>query len=116
VGIGRGSLKESLHLQNLGEEKVLHPILFPCKLHVLCITSPDDPKLQTVLPLYEKLISNSTGSGEIFIPEGQLHMRTVQEMFTKMSEKYFAPFLGTLKCGNLRCSMQLFPAPDVYKK
>ena len=116
LGIGQGSLKESLRLQSLGEEKTLKPFSFLCKLHVICIANPDDQKLRDVLPLYEQLIGHLAGCGEVFTPDGPLHMTTSQAMFTKMSEKYFTPFLGSLKCGNLKCSIQIFPAPDVYKK
>ena len=40
--------------------------------------------------------------------------RSVSDVFSRLAEKYYNSFCGTLKCGNFDCAVQLFPHPDPY--
>ncbi|KAL5004544.1 hypothetical protein ScPMuIL_018000 [Solemya velum] len=118
-GVGPGSLKHSL--QTLGsrgpEEKFPLPFSFPCKLIVVCISNPNDLDLKSSLPMYQKLVDlNETGGGgEVFVPDGTLSLKTVQAMFQRVADTYYVPFFGVLRCGNLKCNVQLFPPPLKYE-
>ena len=119
TGVGQGCLRESLlsiPRPSSGDDKLLIPFSFTCKLHILCIAPPNEQSLNKSLPLYRKLIDISGGRGEIFLPEKQLTKASVLDLFSRVTEKYYAPFLGTLKCGDLKCNMQLFPAPEPFEK
>ncbi|XP_071105029.1 integrator complex subunit 14-like [Haliotis cracherodii] len=110
-GIGQGSLKESLQSKT-ADDKFPLPFPFPCKLHVVCVANPNDPDLQSSLPLYQKLIDMNNEGGEIFIPESNMTMKSVEQMFQKLGETFYAPYFGTIQCGNLKCSVQLLPSPE----
>ena len=125
-GTGDSSLKASLLKQandaqvttmvpNTDEAFPL-PFQFPCKLHVMCVAPPTDKALARSLPYYQKLVELNNNRGEVFTPEGNLTAKSVEGMFKKMCSEYFTPFTGTLKCGNLTCGVQVFPAPDTYDK
>lgn len=119
TGVGQGCLRESLLCiprPSSGDDKLLIPFSFSCKLHILCIASPNEQSLNKALPLYKRLINISGGCGEIFLPEKQLSKDSVDGLFSRVTEKYYSPYLGTLKCGNLKCGIQLFPAPEPYEK
>ena len=119
-GIGPGSLKHSLQTMSqrnpLGDDKFPLPFDFPSKFHVMCISGANDPIAQNTLPLYQKLIDVSGGSGDIFLPEGALSLKSSQQMFTKLCETHYAAFHIQLQCGNLKCNTQLFPPPDEYNR
>ena len=120
TGIGEGSLKHSLSGVNRdpddGRDKFPLPFPFKCKLHVLCIAPQSDPALPQALPLFNKLLGLNTGEGELHIPDGGLTLKSTQAMFTRLCEKYFSPMDAVLCCGNLRCKVLLFPAPEIYDK
>jgi hypothetical protein len=54
--------------------------------------------------------------GEIFMPDSVLNLKTIQSTFEGLGEKYYSTYHGTLQCGNFKCSVQLFPAPEPYDK
>lgn len=68
------------------------------------------------MSLYQKLIDINNGSGEIFQPEGPLSLKSIAQLFQKIADKYYVPYTGMLKCGNHKCNVSIFPAPDPYKK
>ena len=121
-GFGEGSLKKSL--QNYSqqtehqsaEESFPLPFQFPCKLHIMCLAPSSDKSLDTSLPLYEKLIEINKDRGQIFAPDGNLNVKSVEQMFKSLSEKHFMPLHGSLNCGNLKCGVHIFPAPDPYDR
>lgn len=92
------------------------PFPFSSKLFIMCISQPDEATLQTALPFYQHLIETNNGDGQIFVPEGPLSLRSVQQLFTKLVEQYFVPFHGTITCGNLSSHIQLFPPPEPYSQ
>ncbi|XP_061163483.1 integrator complex subunit 14-like [Saccostrea echinata] len=117
TGIGQRSLKNSLETWNQrenGDEKFPLPFKFPCKLHIMIISSPNDPDIKSSLPLFEKLIEINGQGGELCVPDNTLTLQSVEAMFTRIQEKFYQPYNGTLKCGNFKCSVQLFPPPDPY--
>ena len=118
VGIGHGSLHQLIANRDAGilEDKPQLPLPFPCKIHVMCVTAPDDPSLMKARSLYQKLIDLNGLGGEVFVPEGQLSLKSVQAMFDRLTEKFYTPFLGVLKCGNLTCNVQVFPAIEHYER
>ncbi|XP_064607763.1 integrator complex subunit 14-like [Liolophura sinensis] len=119
AGTGPGSLRHSLNSlankESRGpEEKFPLPFAFPCKLHVVCISNPGDGELNSSLPLYQQLIDMNGRGGEVFVPEGQLSLRSVQQVFLRLGETYYTPYYGLLRCGNLKCQVNLFPPPETY--
>lgn len=84
------------------------------RLHVACIVDSKDPAFSRSEHLYRRLVSEAAVGGEVFIPEASLCERSVQQMFVGICEKHYVPFTGTLSCGNLRCPVLLFPAPENY--
>ena len=54
--------------------------------------------------------------GEVFVPDGSLSMKTVNDLFTKLTEKCYSTYKGLLKCGNLKCNITLYPAPEVHER
>ncbi|XP_053405722.1 integrator complex subunit 14-like isoform X2 [Mercenaria mercenaria] len=120
TGVGTGSLKNMIDLWNQSSEgdssvKCPLPFAFKGKLLIVCIANPSSPELKKSVPLYERLIELN-GDGELFIPEGPLSMTSVQDMFTKIAEKYYAPYSGLLTCGHLKCNITLYPSPEPYTK
>ncbi|KAK6179916.1 hypothetical protein SNE40_012164 [Patella caerulea] len=118
-GIGQGSLKNFLLSYSQNDAKTNNaksplPFKFPCKLHVVCIASGSDPDFKNSLSMYEKMIEINGQGGEVFYPESTLSLKSVQQTFSNLAEKYFHPFHGVLHCGNLKNSVQLFPHPVPY--
>lgn len=121
VGFGPKSLRHSLQTwdqrdSSVPEEKFPLPFPFPCKLHVVLIGNPNDAELKNSLPLFEKLIEINGQGGEVFVPDSALSLKSVQSTFLRLAEKYYAPYHGTLKCGNFNCPIQLYPPPETYNK
>ena len=52
----------------------------------------------------------------MFVPDSSLSMKTVNDLFTKLADKYYCTYKGLLKCGNLKCNITLYPAPEVYER
>lgn len=118
-GIGTGSVKHSLQTYNQRsstDAKFPLPFPFPAKLHILCIASPGDPDMKMSLPLFQKLVDINDQGGEVYVPDGPLTLKSVQEMFQTFAEKTYMPFLATLQCGNLKCPVQLHPRPEPYDR
>lgn len=118
IGIGSTSLKYALEKYYSKDveshDKLLPlPFPFPCKLHVVCIS---DVIHQHNVSLYQKLIDIGGGGGQVFVPEGQLSFKSVQQIFHKLTEMYYKPFQGNLYCGNLKSLVSLSPAPESYSK
>lgn len=51
--------------------------------------------------------------GSVMVPENQLSEASVTAIFQKVAEEMYAPFKGTLKCGNLESKIVLYPTPTV---
>ena len=121
VGVGVGSLKHSLqslhqHTSTIPEAPFPVPFDFPCKLHIMCITPPGDPSLEVATPLYQKLIDLNHGEGQLYLPDNNLTLTSVQSMVGKLAEKNFMPFSAVLKCGNLSSQVLVHPEPEVYDR
>ena len=116
VGVGEGSLKNSLNKYMSKEEDLegSFPIPFPCKLYVMCVASKEESIFQQSLPHYQKLVDINKGGGEVFVPEPELTSDNVQAMFKQMAHKCFSPFEADLHCGKLDCAVNIFPAPEHY--
>lgn len=121
LGFGEGSLKQVVQAYSnrsalAADHKFSLPFKFPCKLHVLLLG--DSTKKQTLISasLLRDLISVNGQGGELFMPEGSLSVKTVQGMFSALAEKYYSPFVGVLKCGNLTCPVHIFPTLDAYDR
>lgn len=61
------------------------------------------------------MIDLNNNGGELFVPDGSLSMKTVNDLFARVAEKNYSTFKGLLKCGNLKCNITLYPAPDVHE-
>lgn len=120
VGIGHHSFKKRLsslrQRDKASDESSPLPFPFPSKLHVLCIEDPTEPNLADSVAFYQKLIDINGTEGEVFVPEGTLSSKSVQDMFLKVCETYYVPFHGTIRCGNLSSLIQLSPPPEPYHK
>lgn len=117
-GIGPMSLKHSLNTLNQRDPSNPFPLpfSFPCKLSVMCVSSPDESGLLLGLPLYNKLVELAGLDSSVHIPEGSLTVKSIQSLFTKLAEANFASFQGSLKCGNLGSRVILYPAPQPFTK
>ena len=109
TGTGEGSLSHTF----AASSQTSFP-RYGYRLHVACITDAKDPVFLRSEPLYRRLVTEAAVSGEVFIPEGSLCERSVQQMFLGICDKHYVPFTGTLRCGNLRCQVHVFPAPENY--
>lgn len=121
IGVAQKSLKNSLQNWDQRDPKVPEeqfplPFPFPCKLHVVIVGNPNDADVKHSLPYFEKLIEINGQGGEIFMPDNVLNLKTIQSTFEGLGEKYYSTYHGTLQCGNFKCSIQLFPAPEPYDK
>ncbi|CAG2223853.1 Integrator complex subunit 14 [Mytilus edulis] len=121
IGVGQKSLKNSLQNWDQRDPKVPEdqfplPFPFPCKLHIAIVGNPNDADIKSSMPYFEKLIEINGQGGEIFTPDNILNLKSVQTMFEELGEKYYSPYHGALHCGNFKCPIQLFPAPEPYDK
>jgi len=100
----------------IGEGSLGHTSLprYGYQLHVACIADTRDQAFLRSEPLYRRLVAEVATSGEVFVPEGSLCERSVQQMFVAICDKHYVPFTGTLRCGNLQCPVHVFPAPEDY--
>ncbi|KAK3098993.1 hypothetical protein FSP39_025008 [Pinctada imbricata] len=119
VGYGQKSLKHSLETWDQRDPTVIEdkfplPFRFPSNLHVVVVGNPNDADVKTAIPLYEKLIEINGQGGELFLPDSNLSLKSVQTMFMRLAEKYYKPYTGALKCGHFKCPIQLFPPPEKY--
>uniref|UniRef100_T1JDL9 Integrator complex subunit 14 n=1 Tax=Strigamia maritima TaxID=126957 RepID=T1JDL9_STRMM len=92
------------------------PFPFSSKLHIMCIGQPDEASLLASIPLYQNLIDLNGSEGQVFVPEGSLNHKSVEAMFTKLADTYFAPFHGQITCGHLSSNIQLFPPPQPFNR
>lgn len=121
TGFGEGSLKQTVEAYKSSRyaasgHKFSLPFKFPCKLHVLLLADPADKQTSLSASLLRELIKINNQGGELFLPDGVLSLKTVQAMFSLLSESYFAPFAGVLKCGNLKCPVQVYPTLENYDR
>ena len=109
TGIGEGSLDHTLATAS-------HTSLprYGYRLHVACVADAKEPVFTRSEPLFRRLVAEMAIGGEVFIPDGSLCERSVQQMFLGICDKHYVPYTGTLRCGNLRCPVQVFPAPENY--
>ena len=92
------------------------PFRFNGRLHVACVANPNEPSTQSALPLFQRLIDINDNGGELYVPDAALSFKSVESMFQRLGEQFYHPFMGTLKCGHLQSTVQLFPPPEPYKK
>jgi len=90
------------------------PFNFPAKFHVVTIASADEPSLNISLPVYQKLIDLSGAEGSVYVPDGGLSVKSVQNLFTKIAELHYNSFEGTLRSGSMSDTVLLFPSPKDY--
>jgi len=117
LGVGAGSLKQSLQTaesRRSTDERFPLPFPFPCKLHVVCIGNPNSPDVRNALPYYQKLIDIGEQGGELFTLDGPITFKSISDVFTRLSEKYYNTFCSNLVCGNFNCPVQLFPRPEPF--
>ncbi|XP_072397378.1 integrator complex subunit 14 [Diabrotica undecimpunctata] len=118
TGIGTNSLKEAIATMNQRNNKIPFPVpfSFPGKLHVVCLTSPNDLSFIKSKPLFQRLIDLSGYDGSILVPDNIHSESSVISLFQKLAEDMYTTFKGTLKCGNLESKIILSPAPVAYTK
>jgi Integrator complex subunit 14 len=92
------------------------PLRLPYQLNVVCIAGSTDPALAVTEPHYRRLIAKGSPAGQFYVPDGVLCERSVRQMFSTIGERHYATFTGTLRCGNLRCPIFAFPAPEDYDR
>lgn len=114
LGVGPMSLKHSLLTANKRDlnNPFALPFPFPGELHVACICAPDDPNILLARSTYQKLVDLAGNNGTVIIPENNLSVLSVTNMFNKFAEDVYS-FKGVLKCGNLSSNIVLSPPPMV---
>lgn len=105
---------------------------FPCKMQVICLTSPRDPSLKNSLPFYKRLISivdstsadcpviscynsRSLKQSAIWLPESNtldITIESVERLFAHMSDFHYKPHHTVLSCGHLSSMVLLSPKPS----
>ncbi|KAL4228241.1 Von Willebrand factor A [Mactra antiquata] len=120
TGIGAGCLSNLIETWNQASEdptiRCPLPFAFKGKLIVVCIANPSSPEVKKALPLYERLIELNNGDGEVILPDNTLSMSSVQDVFTKLADKYYSPYTGLLTCGHLKCNITLYPSPEPFHR
>lgn len=105
---------------------------FPCKLQLVCLTSPLDSGLKHSLPFYKQLVSMVDSSitecpvlttsntrnfkqSAIWLPESDsmdVSIKSVEDLFLKIAELHNKPYTATLTCGHLCSMVMLSPKPN----
>ena len=129
--MANGNRTEDLTDEDMDELNLPLPFPFPSKLHIVCLTTLNDPSFQTSLPFFSKLIAINSGNniqepiavnhmysgGQIWVPEGNsLSFKSVQNMFLKLAETNYKPFKGRLHCGQLSSPIALYPKLENYSQ
>uniref|UniRef100_A0A673YKZ3 Integrator complex subunit 14 n=1 Tax=Salmo trutta TaxID=8032 RepID=A0A673YKZ3_SALTR len=114
LGIGKGSLRNSLQtLKGRPEDKKFPlPFPFPAKLFVMCIANAEELQMTDTMHNLVQLLQLNGGDGQIFTMEGQLCLKSVQSMFGRLIDAAYSPFPAVLRCGNLASDVQVFPRPE----
>lgn len=116
IGVGHSALRQTLQTFNQKTtQSVLSPFSFPAKLHVVCITNPNDPCFIKSKSLYQRLVDLSGYDGSILVPD-QLTDSSIISLFHKLAEEMYTSFNAVLKCGNLESNVVLSPLPVHYTK
>ncbi|KAF7239521.1 Integrator complex subunit 14 [Varanus komodoensis] len=89
LGIGRGSLRQSLAtLSQRGESSRFPlPFPFPSKLYIMCMANLEELQNSGSLDCLERLIDLNNGEGQIFTIDGPLCLKNVQSMFGSQAQK-----------------------------
>lgn len=113
MGIGKGSLRQSLaSLGQRGDDRAFPlPFPFPSKLYVMCIATLEE-LAQGSLENLQWLVDRNGGHGKVFYMEGPLSTKNMQVMFSKLIEQGYSSFHTVVKCGHLASEAQLFPRPE----
>lgn len=118
-GIGPGSLRQFVQNMSTKTDSTNPcpslPFPFPSELHVMLLANPIELQHNSSIDVYQKLLSQNGGNGQIHTPEGVLSTQSVKLMFSKYSESRYAPFYSNLVCGHLKSEVQLFPPPETIK-
>uniref|UniRef100_A0A3Q2NXC9 Integrator complex subunit 14 n=1 Tax=Fundulus heteroclitus TaxID=8078 RepID=A0A3Q2NXC9_FUNHE len=114
LGIGKGSLRQSLQsLKHRGDDKKFPlPFPFPTKLFIMCVANAEELQMTDAMENLEELLRLSGGDGQIFTVDGLLCMKSVQAMFGMLIDRAYSPFHAVLHCGNLSSDVQVFPRPE----
>jgi len=113
VGVGSGSLKDSLKKAKVDEGEFPLPFSFPSNLSIVCLDEPGiDENFAENMNCYRDLIKLNNGNGEIYTPEGPLSNASVEQLFQKIIKTHYQVYTGTLFCGNLSSKITLLPFPN----
>lgn len=83
------------------------------RLHAVCLHPATGAPPPALGPLGR--LAQRTG-GRLFLPEGGLSIRNVQQAFLNLAQAQYAPFHGVLRCGQLWSSVSLCPPPEPQKR
>jgi hypothetical protein len=117
---------DDVHLKELKDQFDM-----PCKMQVVCLTSPRDPALKHSLKFYKKLISvvdNKTADcpvltttnmkqfkqSAIWLPDlstRDVSFESVESLFATLAEAHYKPYHTVISCGNLSSLVLLSPKP-----
>lgn len=105
-------------------DKQIVTFQFPCKLHVVCIGSPNEPSIQSSMSFFSNIIStygmdgsigkssnastNVPQENQIHVPE-QMTVRSINRVFQKIADSCYKTWKGQIHCGNLWSPITLFP-------
>ena len=113
VGVGSGSLKESLKNVKIDSGEFPLPFSFPSNLSIVCLGDPTvDENFTENINCYRDLIKLNNNNGEIYIPERPLSNGHVEQVFQKIIKTHYEIYAGTLFCGNLNSQVTLLPFPN----
>jgi hypothetical protein len=105
---------------------------FPCKIQVVCVTSPHDPALKYSLKFYKNLVSAvDTKTSEcpiltsasmkqfkqsaIWLPDvstRDVTIESIESLFATLAEAHYKPYHTVISCGHLSSMVLLSPKPN----
>ena len=112
TGLGQGSLKDLIDGRRTSnsDQPFPFPLPFPCKIHVVCIATPNE--LAGDLMLFQKLCDLAGAGGSVYTPDMPLSVQSVQNAFTRLAQTHYVSYEGVLSCGHLQSRVVLSPPPD----
>lgn len=98
------------------------PLPFKSRIHIMCMTTAGDPSFQRSLSFYREIICRNSPNkpdvainvsyegGQIWVSDAPiLSCKRIKELFMKLSLEHFKPLIGKVICGNLSCSVTIYP-------
>ena len=118
----QSSMSGDLGIYEMNQQNWPLPLPFKSRIHIVCMNTLNDPSFQKSLYFYKQIISKNSltksnievnvpsDGGQIWVPDvPKLTFEVIEQLFLKIANEHFKSYMGKLICGNLSCSITLFP-------